>query len=147
MHDNALAKALSADGWNIQLVPDTPIRTDEANISVDQIFFGGINVYLQQKLPLMRFLPSIFDRFLDNPKLIRRVTANAPDTDPKLLGQLAISMLKGLQGNQRKEVNRICNWLKKEEPDILILDQHLDRRLHSPPQGIDQGSDPGNASG
>ena len=122
MHDNALAKALSADGWNIQLVPlYTPIRTDEANISVDQVFFGGINVYLQQKLPLMRFLPSIFDRFLDSPKLIRRVTANATDTNPKLSGQLAISMLKGLQGNQRKEVKRICNWLKKEEPDILIL--------------------------
>ena len=122
MHDNALAKALAAEGWNIQLVPTyTPIRTDETNVSVDQVFFGGINVYLQQKLPVLRYLPSVFDRFLDNPRLIRRVTANAMDTDPKLLGQLALSMLKGLQGNQRKEVKRICRWIQKEEPEILIF--------------------------
>ena len=35
----------------------TPIRTDEENVSVDQVFFGGINVYLQQKVGLFRYLP------------------------------------------------------------------------------------------
>ncbi len=126
MHDNTLAKALANEGWNIQLVPTyTPIRTDEANVSVDHVFFGGINVYLQQKMPVLRFLPAALDRFLDNPKLIRRVTANAMDTDPKLLGQLALSMLKGMQGNQRKEVKRLCHWLLKEKPDILIFSNIL----------------------
>ncbi len=49
MHDNALAKALIQQGLDVQLVPTyTPIRTDELNVSVDQVFFGGINVFLQQ---------------------------------------------------------------------------------------------------
>ena len=52
LHDNALAKALAKINWDVQLVPFyTPIRTDEQDSSVDQVFFGGINVYLQQKIP------------------------------------------------------------------------------------------------
>ena len=58
MHDNALAKALMQVGLDVMLVPTyTPIRTDEDNVSVDQVFFGGINVYLQQKVPPLRWLP------------------------------------------------------------------------------------------
>lgn len=126
MHDNALAKALADQGWDIQLVPTyTPIRTDEADFSVDQVLFGGLNVYLQQKLPLFRYLPSALARMLDNPKLIRRVTAKAMETDPKTLGSLTLSMLKGSKGNQRREVRRICDWLKNEKPDLLIFSNVL----------------------
>ena len=103
----------------------TPIRTDEQDVSVDQVFFGGINVYLQQKIPLFRYLPSLFDRVLDNPKLIRRVTKNAIETDAKMLGSLALSMLKGAQGNQRKEVQRVCKWLFGEQPDLIVISNIL----------------------
>ena len=126
MHDNAFAKALTQQGWDIQLVPTyTPIRTDEADVSVDQVFFGGINVYLQQKIPWLQYLPAALDRFLDNPKLIRRVTANASETSPQLLGQLSHSMLKGLKGNQRKEVKRLTAWLKSQQPDLIIFSNIL----------------------
>lgn len=122
MHDNALAKALAADGWDVQLVPTyTPIRTDERDSSVDQVFFGGINVFLQQKIPLFRYLPAVLDRFLDNPKLIRRVTSQTHEMSPKFLGQLALSMLKGTGGNQRKEVLRLCRWLKSQQPDLILF--------------------------
>ena len=34
----------------MQLIPlYTPIRTDEEDVSIDRVFYGGINVYLQQK--------------------------------------------------------------------------------------------------
>ncbi len=126
MHDNTLAKALAKKDWDIQLVPTyTPIRTDESDFSVDHVLFGGLNVYLQQKIPLFRYLPSVFDRFLDNPRLIRRVTAKAMDTDAKTLGSLALSMLKGANGNQRKEVRRMCRWLVAEKPDLLIFSNIL----------------------
>ena len=126
MHDNALASAMKRSGWDIQLVATyTPIRTDEADISVDHVLFGGLNVYLQQKVPLLRFLPAVLDRFLDNPKLIRRVTAKAMHTDPKTLGALAVSMLKGTLGNQRKEVFEMVRWLKLTEPDVLIFTNAL----------------------
>ena len=55
LHDNTLARAMSSQGVDIQLIPTyTPIRTDEEDQSVDQVFFGGINVYLQQKIFLFR---------------------------------------------------------------------------------------------
>ena len=122
MHDNALANSLLKVGWDIQLVPTyTPIRTDEMDHSVDQVFFGGINVYLQQKLPFLRYLPRFLDRFLDNPKLIRRVTSSSINMSPKFLGELAVSMLKGSKGNQRKEVKRLCQFLVEEAPDAIVF--------------------------
>lgn len=127
MHDNTLAKALSQAGVDIQLVPTyTPIRTDETDFSVDQVFFGGINVYLQQKIPFLRYLPRLFDRFLDSPWLIRRVTRNASSISLEELGKLTVSMLKGKHGNQRKEVKRLVRWLgHKVQPDVLIFSNAL----------------------
>jgi len=127
MHDNTLAKAIAKQGVEIELVPTyTPIRTDENDFSVDQVFFGGINVYLQQKMPFLRFLPKLFDRFLDSPALIRRVTKNASKVAPSELGKLAVSMLKGEKGNQRKEVKRLCKWLaEKSNPDVIIFSNIL----------------------
>ena len=126
LHDNALAKALHSDGWDMMLVPFyTPIRTDEEDVSVDQVFFGGINVYLQQKIPFFRYLPALFDHVLDNPRLIRRVTKNRVETDAKLLGSLALSMLKGAKGNQRKEVRRVTKWLVGEAPDLIVISNML----------------------
>ena len=126
MHDNALATAMQRSGWELQLVATyTPIRTDEPDVSVDHVLFGGLNVYLQQKLPLLRFLPAAMDRFLDNPTLIRRVTEKAMNTDPKTLGKLAVSMLKGTNGNQRKEVFQMVKWLQLANPDVLIFTNAL----------------------
>ena len=66
MHDNTLATALKGAGWDVQLVSTyTPIRTDEVDVSIDHVLFGGLNVYLQQKIPLFRYLPSAVNRFLD----------------------------------------------------------------------------------
>jgi glycosyltransferase involved in cell wall biosynthesis len=127
MHDNALAAALTQAGVDCQLIPTyTPIRTDESDVSVDQVFFGGINVFLQQKLPLFRHLPNFLDRILDNPSLIRRVTRRASHIDPKELGGLTVSMLKGRAGFQRKEVKRLCRWLKTHvQPDVVMFSNIL----------------------
>lgn len=127
MHDNTLARALAQQGVDVQLVPTyTPIRTDEHNVSVDQVFFGGINVYLQQKIPLLRMLPKLFDRVLDSPWLIRRVTRNATSISPEELGKLTCSMLLGEKGFQKKEVKRLVHWLKHQaRPDRLIFTNAL----------------------
>jgi hypothetical protein len=58
MRDNTLASALIAQGHDALLIPTyTPIRTDEDNVSQSRVFFGGINVYLQQKYWLFRKTP------------------------------------------------------------------------------------------
>lgn len=127
MHDNTLARALIAQGVDVQLIPlYTPIRTDETDVTVDRVFFGGVNVFLQEKVPLFRYLPRFFDWWFDSPWLIRWVTSGAADTDPKLLGGLTVSMLQGKAGHQAKEVAKLCEYLQKEvSPDAVVLTNML----------------------
>jgi glycosyltransferase involved in cell wall biosynthesis len=123
MHDNTLAAALARTGVDVQLVPTyTPIRTDEHDTSVDRVFFGGVNVFLQQKFAIFRYLPSLLDRMLDQPWFLRWVTTRGLDIDPKELGALTVSMLRGKHGYQRKEVRRLCHWLAASaRPDVVVM--------------------------
>lgn len=123
IRDNALVTALEELGWDILLLPlYTPIRVDEEDHSMDQVFFGGINVYLQQKIPLFRNLPAFLDRWLDNPRLIRRVSSKAMSVSAADLGDMTLSMVKGENGFQRKEVARLVHWLKEVvKPDLICL--------------------------
>src|SRR5580700_9380416 len=96
MHDNTLAAALTRLGHDVLLVPTyTPIRTDEEDVSQHRVFFGGINVYLQQKLGVFRRTPWFLDRMFDAPSLLRWVSRFAVRTQSQDLGDLTISMLKG----------------------------------------------------
>ncbi len=123
LRDNSLVAALCRQGVDATLIPTyTPIRTDEEDTSVDQVFFGGLNVYLQQRIPLFRSLPAILDRWLDLPWLIRRVAGNGGVPHPKLLGELTLSMLRGSRGNQRKEIVRLVRWLRDSlQPEVVNL--------------------------
>lgn len=123
MHDNALAKALIERGHECLLLPVyTPIRTDETSISAEQVFFGGINVYLQQKMPVLGRLPRSVLKILDSPWLIKLATRRAGATRPELLGDLTISMLQGTHGHQAGEVKRMVRWLAEElKPDAIIM--------------------------
>ena len=127
LHDNTLARAWNQMGVDALLVPTyTPIRTDEEDVSVDQVFFGGINVFLQQKIFFFRYLPAFLDRFLDKPWLLRMATSKGLEISPRALGALTVSMLKGRNGNQRKEVRRLCKWLSGDiKPDVVLLSNLL----------------------
>src|SRR5215210_1627765 len=112
MKDNTLTAALQQLGHDAILVPTyTPIRTDEEDVSQRRIFFGGINVYLQQKSRLFRHTPRFLDRLLDFPRLLRWASRFAVRTQADRLGGLTISVLQGKDGNQRKEVGKLAGWL------------------------------------
>jgi glycosyltransferase involved in cell wall biosynthesis len=123
LHDNALAKSLIRLGHDCILIPAyTPIRTDDDDISIDRVFMGGINVYLQQKMPWLAYLPDWFDSVLNQSWLIKPLTRNAGKTSPKLLGALTISMLQGTEGRQRKEFRRLLDWLAHDiKPEVMVF--------------------------
>lgn len=127
LHDNTLATALMAMGEDVVLVPIyTPIRTDEADVSEQQVFFGGINSYLQQKIPLFRYTPRWMDRWLDHPKVLNLLAGRGASVDPAQLGDMTVSMLKGELGNQRKELNKLVDWLLDEvQPDVVHLSNSM----------------------
>ncbi len=123
LHDNTLAAGLLALGEDILLVPTyTPLRTDEENVSDSHLFFGGINVYLQQHSSVFRHTPWFVDALFDHPSVIQWATRGGPSLAPAKLGDLTVSMLAGEHGRQRKEVRKLVRWLQREaRPEIVHL--------------------------
>ncbi len=127
MRDNTLAAALTRLGCDVTLVPlYTPIRTDETDVSIDQVFFGGINVYLQQKIPLFRYLPGFLDRWLDRPWILNRIASGRIKVAAQELGELTVQVLKGEHGHLRKEVFRLVEWVERHvQPELINLSNIL----------------------
>lgn len=127
LRDNALATELMARGHDVTLLPVyTPTLTDEANVSQERVFFGGISVYLEQYVPFFRGSPRWLDRLWDSNAMLRLATRRSISTSPKMLGEMTVSMLKGEDGFQRKEIFKFIDWLRQESlPDIVSLPYSL----------------------
>jgi glycosyltransferase involved in cell wall biosynthesis len=127
LRDNALAAELIRRRHDVTLLPVyTPTTTDEPNVSERRVLLGGISVYLEQRLPIFRRLPKVLDRLWDAPAVLRAASRRSIRTDPKMLGELTVSMLRGEAGPQRKEVEKLLEWIGDEPaPDITILPNSL----------------------
>jgi glycosyltransferase involved in cell wall biosynthesis len=127
LHDNTLAAALMRLGHDVTLLPTyTPMRTDEEGVAIDRVFYGAVNVYLQQKAGLFRHTPRWLDALLDRPALLSWVSRFAGSTDARELGELTVSTLAGEDGAQAKELDRLVRWLADElRPDVVHLSNSL----------------------
>lgn len=123
IHDNTLAAALIKKGQEVALIPTyTPLRTDETNIAVDKIFYGGINVYLEQKFSLFRHTPKLLDKIFNSTSLLKWVSRFSASTDARELGGLTVSILEGEEGRQKKELLKLIDWLRDSyRPEIVQL--------------------------
>ena len=123
LRDNALASELLARGHDVVLTPVyTPTRTDERNVSQHQVFYGGISVFLEQHSALFRHTPRFLDRLWDAEWVIKMASKRQIKVDPKSLGELTVSMLRGEEGFQRKEIAKLLDWLKTEPAfDVINL--------------------------
>ena len=123
LRDNTVAAELIARGHDVSLLPVyTPTRTDEANVSNGHVFFGGISVFLEQRVPLFRKTPAVLDFLWDVPAVIKAATGRGVSVDPKDLGELTVSMLKGEAGFQAKEIDKLISYLRTLPPfDVIVL--------------------------
>ncbi len=125
LRDAALVKALRRLGHDVLMVPlYLPLAADGTEpLDNAPIFFGGINVYLQQKLALFRRTPRWIDRWFDARPLLEWAGRRAGMTRARDLGETTISMLQGENGRQVKELDRFVDWLRTEpqKPDIVCL--------------------------
>jgi glycosyltransferase involved in cell wall biosynthesis len=127
LRDNALAAELLRRGHDVLLSPVyTPTRTDETNVSADQVFFGGISVYLEQHSAFFRHTPRFIDRLWDSDWALRLATNHQIKVDAKSLGKMTVSMLRGERGYQAKEIAKLLDWLKTEPRfDVINLPYSL----------------------
>ncbi|ANM30949.1 hypothetical protein ABI59_17250 [Acidobacteria bacterium Mor1] len=123
MRDNTLAATLHRRGVPITLVPTfTPIRTDEQDVSLDRVFLGGINVYLEQKIPWLRHLPHAARRALSHPSLLRLLSKLSLQTRRREDGAIALSLLRGESGHHAGEIADLIEFIDGQlEPDVVTL--------------------------
>ncbi len=129
LRDAALAKEiiiLGHEGLTIPLY--LPLPSEQSGSSdISPIFFGGLNVYFQQKLTFFRKTPRWLDSLFDSPRLLKWIGRMAGMTSERDLGETTISMLRGEKGRQIKELDRLVDWLDTHEnrPDIICLSNIL----------------------
>ena len=129
MRDNALARELIARGHETHLVPMyLPLRLDEERVDdKTPVFFGGINVFLQEKYGIFRRFPSWVDRLLNRPSLLRAVAKRSHLTSAREQGEMTCKMLRLEESNLGRETDKLVEWLQGEEggPDVVLLSNAL----------------------
>jgi len=126
--DNALVAALRQQGHQALMVPlYLPLTLDEPDESAGvPIFYGGINVYLDQKLSLFRRLPRWLHHLLAMRPILRWAAGRAAKTRAEDAGDLMLSMLRGEEGRQAGELEDLIRWLKTQpKPDAICLSNAL----------------------
>jgi glycosyltransferase involved in cell wall biosynthesis len=127
-HDNALVAALRGLGHEAIMLPlYLPINVDDDDQSAGQpIFFGGVNVYLEQKSALYRKAPNWVRRLLSSRRVLEWAAGRAVKTRADEAGELLISMLRGETGNQNREITELIHWLREQQkPDVICLSNAL----------------------
>ena len=125
MRDHDLVAGLKRLGHDVLIVPmylPPVLEEGVGDESSCPIFFGGINVYLQQKSWVFRHTPAWFDRLFDGRGLLRWASGKMHMTSPRDLGEILLSMLAGDDGKQRKEVRKLARYLAARGPwDVISI--------------------------
>ena len=126
--DNALVAEFRRRGHDVLMIPlYLPMTLDEEDQSTGiPVFFGGINVYLEQKLPLLGKMPDWLHKQLASPSLLKWASGRAAKTRAADLGDLTLSMIKGEEGKQIREIEELINYLRQHQlPDVISLSNAL----------------------
>jgi glycosyltransferase involved in cell wall biosynthesis len=128
VRDNATVRALVRAGEDVVAVPmylpQIVDRVDE--ISRAPVFYGGINSYLQQVSGFFRWTPRFIDRLFDTRWMLKLAAKRAGSVRASGLGELTLSVMKGADGRQAKELDRLLRWLDGvERPDLVHLSTPL----------------------
>lgn len=126
MRDNAIAREMIRQGHEALLVPMyLPLTLDEQSASSNvPVFYGGISVYLKQ-FWLFRHTPRWLDKFFNARPFMRFAARQAGMTGGQDLGGITISMLRGEDGNQARELDDLVRWIAVERPDVVWLSTAL----------------------
>ncbi|MBI5768345.1 MAG: glycosyltransferase family 4 protein [Verrucomicrobia bacterium] len=154
MRDNALARELHRAGHDVTLAPMyLPLILDEetlGNAKDVPVFFGGINVFLQQKLALFRHTPAWLDRLFNSTGLLKWAARHSHMTSARDQGEMTLEMLDVGASRLRKELDKLMEWLAViQKPDVVCLSNallagfipELKRRLGAPVVTFFQGED------
>ena len=100
------------------VLDDAAKTSDPSN---ERVYMGGVNVYLQQKMPFLGRLPRPITRCLDSPGLLRWIAARSKMTSPAGLGPMTLSMIRGETGRQAHEIDLLIDGLQAAGPAPEVI--------------------------
>ena len=124
--DKFLTQSLKRAGNDILMIPMyLPLTIDDCEAD-SPIFYGAVNIYLEQISPIFKFLPQWAKKLLDSDKILRFAAKQSGSTSASGNEAMTISMLRGEHGKQAHDLNILINWLKEhEKPDVVHLSNAL----------------------
>lgn len=130
MRDNDLIKSLIALGHEVYMVPMyLPLSIDHEDLSRTEgmpVFYGAVNMYLKDRIPLYRHAPRWLVRLLDSGPMLRFAARKAGSTRASGLEEMTLSMLRGEEGRQAEELDYLVRFLGESiGPDIIHLSNAL----------------------
>ncbi len=126
--DAALLDSLVALGHDVIRVPlylPSGLDADD-KIAATPVFYGAVNLYLKEKMPLFRHAPAWVERLFDSPAVLRFAAKKTGSTRATGLEEMTLSMLHGEKGRQSSELDHLIHYFKKEvRPDVVHLSNAL----------------------
>jgi glycosyltransferase involved in cell wall biosynthesis len=102
-----------------------PLTIDDCEAD-SPIFYGAVNIYLEQLSPIFKLLPTWAKNLLDSEKVLRYAAKQSGSTRASGNEAMTISMLKGEHGKQAHDLDILIAWLKEhEKPDVVHLSNAL----------------------
>ncbi|HLN56751.1 MAG TPA: glycosyltransferase family 4 protein [Bacteroidales bacterium] len=107
----------------LYLPPDESVKDNGIDPNV---FFGAISLYIREKVPFLRNMPSFFDKILDSPPMLKMAARRAGSTRTEGMEDMTLNMITGEKAFPEKELERLAGYLVKDgKPDIIHLSNAL----------------------
>lgn len=127
LRDSTHIQSLKKAGLQVVKVPMyLPIFSDEHDLGDIPVFYGAISLYLKHVFPILRKAPEWVDNILNSGPALKFAAGMAGSTNPKGLEDMTISMLLGEQGEQKKELDHLVDWIAEHcQADVIHLSNAL----------------------
>ena len=107
----------------LYLPPDVSVHEKGLDPNV---FFGAISLYMREKVPFMRNMPSFVEKILDSQPLLKMAAKRAGTTRTEGLEQMTLDMITGEKAFPEKELLRLVDHFSLDgKPDIIHLSNAL----------------------
>lgn len=124
LRDSTLGSGLRDLGHDVTMTPlYLPVFAETTPAAPEpRVFLGGINVYIQHRLPLLARLPGFVKRAFDAPGLLRWSSRHGDMTDAETHADLALAVLRGEAGLLATELDPLLAWMREHDrPDVVLL--------------------------
>jgi glycosyltransferase involved in cell wall biosynthesis len=125
--DDELLTSMLVLGQDVRKIPMyLPSGYNHTDVPGTPVFYGAINLYLREKMPIYRHAPSWLERAFDSQAMLRYAAKKSGSTSASGLEGMTISMLHGEEGRQAAELDNLIQYLSDEiKPDVVHLSNAL----------------------